>query len=116
MSEMNGQHSDADEQAAQKTREHNSRVFGWISGLALIVVPWMVAGFIATASTMVGPSDWSAERVFPWALLAGLAVGLVWVVFGSLRSRSFARGAIPGTAISLGLMGAVYVIGLITQG
>lgn len=113
MSEMNGQHSHAElEQEAHEVREKNGRVLGWISGLGLLVVPWFVAGFVATAATMVGSSSWSAERVFPWAFPAAVAIGLLWVAFGSLRISQFARGAIPGTAISLGVIGAIYLVSL----
>ena len=90
MTKMNGRHSDAD-RAASTARDDNGRVLGWISGLSLLVLPWFVAGFVATAATMVGPSGWSAEAVFPWAMLAGIALGLAWVVLGSLRISHFAR-------------------------
>jgi hypothetical protein len=112
---MNGKHSDPEPEVRQ-ARDANGRVFGWVSGLGLLVVPWFVAGILATAGTMVGPSSWDAERTFPWFLLGTFVLGLVWVVIGSLRISNFARGAIPGTAISLGVTGAIYVIGLIVQG
>ncbi len=108
----NGRHSQT-ERAASAARDDNGRVFGWVSGLGLLVLPWFVAGFVATAATMVGPSGWTAERVFPWAMLAGIVLGLAWVVIGSVRISHFARGAVPGAAISLGVLGGIYLLSLL---
>ncbi len=98
---------------AASARDRTGRVLGWLSGLGLLVVPWVVAGVIATLGTMVGSRSWDAERAFPWLLLASLLGGLGWVVYGSLRISGFRRGALPGAAIALVVMGGVYVLGVV---
>ena len=98
---------------AQAGSGPNGRALGWLSGLALLVVPWVAAGVLATVGTMVGPESWSAERSFPWLLLASLAGCLGWVGYGSLRISGFVRGALPGAAIALGLIGGIYVLGVV---
>ena len=96
-------------------RERTGRVLGWLSGLALLVVPWIAAGLLATVGTMVGPEGWDAERAFPWLLLAALVAGLGWVVYGSVRISGFRRGALPGAAIALVVIGGIYVLGVVLQ-
>ena len=91
-------------------REGPGRVLGWLSGLGLLVAPWVAAGVLATLGTMVGPESWEAERTFPWLLLVGFVAGLGWIVFGSLRISGFRRGALPGTAISLSVLAGIYVL------
>jgi Ni/Fe-hydrogenase subunit HybB-like protein len=99
--------------AEQVSRDHSGRVLGWLSGLGLLVVPWIAAGVLATAGTMVGPESWDAERTFPWLVLAALVVGLGWVAYGSVRISGFRRGALPGTGIALAVFGAIYVLSAI---
>ena len=96
-----GRHDDSD-------RERDGRALGWASGLALLVAPWVVAGILATAVTMVGPDGWDAESTFPWALLAAFSAGIGWIVYGSTRISGFRHGAVPGTAIALVTIAAVY--------
>jgi hypothetical protein len=95
------------ERAAQ---ERAGRVLGWLSGLALLVVPWVAAGVLATVGTMVRPDRWDAESTFPWLLLATLVGGLGWVVYGSVRISGFRRGALPGAAIAVLVMGVIYLL------
>ena len=92
------------------SRERSGRVLGWLSGLGLLVFPWIAAGVLATAATMVGPESWEADRSFPWLLLATVVVGLGWVIYGSLRIPGFRRGALPGATIALALMGAGFLL------
>jgi len=96
-------------------RERTGQVLGWLSGLALLIVPGIAAGVLATVGTMVGPESWDAERTFPWLLLAALVVGLGWVVYGSVRINGFRRGALPGAAIALVVIGGIYVLGVVLQ-
>ena len=79
-----GRHDDSD-------RERDGRALGWASGLALLVAPWVVAGILATAVTMVGPDGWDAESAFPWALLAAFSAGIGWIVYGQRGSAIPAR-------------------------
>lgn len=80
-------------------RERSGRVLGWLSGLGLLVLPWIAAGVLATVGTMGGPESWDAERTFPWLLLVTLVAGLGWVVYGCVPISGFRRGALPGAAV-----------------
>lgn len=104
--------SAAGKRAAQA---RTGRVLGWLSGLGLLVVPWIAAGVLATVGTMVGPEGWDAEHTFPWLLLGTLVTGLGWVAYGSVRISGFRRGALPGTAIALVVIGAIYALGALLQ-
>jgi len=101
--------------AARDARERTGRVLGWLSGLGLLVVPWIAAGLLATIATMVGPGGWDAEHTFPWLLLGSLVGCLVWVTYGSVRISGFRRGALPGAAIALVVVGAIYLLGVVLQ-
>jgi hypothetical protein len=81
--------------------ERHGRLVGWVSGLALLVVPWIIAGVLATAVTTVGPASWDAETTFPWLLLAAYSAGIGWIVYGCVRIQGFRHGALPGTAVAL---------------
>lgn len=93
----------------------SGRVLGWLSGLGLLLGPWIAAGVLATVGTMVGPESWDAERTFPWLLPATLVAGLGWVVYGCVRISGFRRGALPGAAIALVVIGGIYVLGVVLQ-
>jgi len=97
------------------SRERTCRVLGWLSGLALLIVPGITAGVLATVGTMVGPESWEPEHTFPWLLLAAFVVGLGWVVYGSVRIRGFRRGALPGAAIALAVIAGIYVLGVVLE-
>jgi hypothetical protein len=90
--------------------EDPGRVLGWVSGLALLIVPWIVAGMLATAVTMVGPDSWDAESTFPWLSLVAFAAGIGWIIYGSVRIRGFRRGAFPGTAVALTTIAGIYLV------
>lgn len=94
-------------------REENGRILGWLSGLGLLVVPWVGAGMLATVGGMLGPESWDAERTFPWLLLSTCVAGLGWVTYGSVRIRGFRRGALPGTAMALTVIGVVSLLLLV---
>lgn len=94
-------------------QERRRRALGWASGFALLVAPWIVAGILATAVTMVGPDSWDAEGTFPWFLLAAFAAAVGWIVYGSARISGFWRGAVPSTAIALVVIAVVYVLALV---
>ena len=96
-------------------RERNGRVLGWLSGLGVLVVPWIAAGIFATLGTMVGPESWAAERIFPWLLLAALVGGLGWIIYGTVRISGFRRGALPGAAIALVVIGGIYILAVVLQ-
>lgn len=95
--------------------ERPGRRLGWLSGLGLLVVPWVVAGLLATLGTVIGPESWAAETTFPWLLLASFAGGLGWIGYGSIRIRGFRRGALPGAAIALLVLVGTYLLVLLLQ-
>jgi hypothetical protein len=76
------------------------RVLGWISGLGILAVPWVVAGVVSTFLP-------EPETAFPWAFAVALCAMVVWIVYGVLRIPRFARGAVIGTAIVIGIVAAV---------
>ena len=94
-------------------QERRGRALGWASGLALLPAPWVVAGVLATAVTMVGPDSWDAESTFPWFLLAAFATALGWIAYGSVRITGFRRGAVPGTAVALVTIAVIYGLALV---
>jgi Ni/Fe-hydrogenase subunit HybB-like protein len=100
---------------SRASQERTGCVLGWLSGLGLLVAPWIAAGVLATISTMVGPEAWDAEHTFPWLLTGALAAGLGWVVYGSVRISGFRRGAMPGAVIALLVFGAIYLLGVALQ-
>ncbi len=95
--------------------ERAARVLGWVSGLALLVVPWIAAGVLATVGTMVGPASWEAERTFPWLLLAAFLGGLGGIAYGSVRISGFRGGALPGAAIAMLVLVGGYIVILVLQ-
>lgn len=110
---MTGRHVRPDEDRTAQQR--SGRVLGWLSGLALVVVPWVVAGVLATVGTIVRPDSWGAERTFPWLLLVTFVVGLAAVAYGSVRISGFRRGALGGAMIALFVMVGGYLLGLVLQ-
>ncbi len=104
------------EAEVRAAREHTGRTLGWLSGLGLLVVPWIAAGMLSTIGALAGQEAWGAERTFPWLLLGTVVAGLGWVAYGSVRILGFRRGALPGTAIALVVVGAIYLLGLVLQG
>ncbi len=79
------------------------RVWGWLSGLGLGAVPWLIAGVISTFSG-------DPEATFPWALAAGFALMVGWITYGSVRIRGFRRGALVGSALVLGSSALLWAI------
>ncbi len=103
---MTGVHEDS-------SREATGRVLGWVSGLGLLVVPWIVAGVLATAAGVAGQENWNPEVTFPWFLLAAFLTGLGWIGYGCARMPGFRRGALPGTAIALTAIAGIYLATLV---
>lgn len=95
--------------------ERAGRALGWVSGLALLVAPWIAAGVLATVVSMVGPGSWDPEATFPWLLLATFAAGLGGVTYGSVRSRGFRRGALRGAAVALVIAAGLFLVALLLR-
>lgn len=109
MSRLRPRHRTAD----PGTGEGSAVTLGWTSGLALLVVPWVGAGILATLGSLVGRESWQPERTFPWLLLVTGVACVGWLVYGSLRLPGFRRGALPGAAIAVALIAAVGTAGLV---
>jgi hypothetical protein len=84
------------------------RVWGWLSGLGLGVVPWLAAGAISTFSG-------DPEATFPWALGAGLVLMAGWIVVASARFRGFGPAALAGSAIALCASALLWAILVLLQ-
>lgn len=84
-------------------RIRNGRVWGWLSGCGVVIAPWLVAGVISTFSP-------DPEATFPWVLLGAFVTMVGWITFGSLRIPEFRRGALLGSALTLGVFGVAYLL------
>ncbi len=85
----------------------DGRVLGWLSGLGIVAAPWLVSGIVATFTP-------EPESSFLW-LFGGAFVGMVaWVVYGIVRIPRFAKGALIGSAIALGIAVALFVLLIVT--
>lgn len=89
--------------------EHRSRrtgdgkVSGWLSGLGIVVIPWIASGIVSTFLP-------EPETMFPWVLLAAFVAMIGWIAYGSVRIPRFRRGALTGSAIALGAVGLLYAL------
>ncbi len=77
------------------------RIWGWLSGLGLMIAPWLVAGVVSTFTP-------DPEAVFPWAFLAALVGMLGWIAYGSVRLPGFRKGGIAGSVIALATFGIIF--------
>jgi len=76
------------------------RVLGWLSGFGLVFFPWVAAGVVSTFLP-------EPETAFPLVLAGAFAVMVVWIVYGVFRIPRFARGALIGAGIVLGVLAAL---------
>ena len=86
--------------------EHRSRrtgVLGWLSGLGIVVIPWIASGIVSTFLP-------EPETSFPWVFLAAFVVMVGWIAYGSARIPRFRRGALLGSVIVLGVVGILYAL------
>jgi hypothetical protein len=90
--------------------EPGGRVLGWLSGLGLVVVPWVGAGVLSTVAGVLGSDAWDPERTFGWWLLLAFLVMVGWLVIGSVRIAGFRRGAVRGAVVSLAGWGLVLAL------
>ncbi|MEZ5096077.1 MAG: hypothetical protein R2731_08065 [Nocardioides sp.] len=95
---------------ADAARGRSIRLLGWLSGLGVLVVPWVLGGILASVGGMVGPESWSPERTFGRLAGACLVVWLLWVAYGSVTIHGFRRGALVGGALALSALGLGYVL------
>ena len=78
-------------------------MLGWLSGLGFIFVPWVAAGVVSTFLP-------EPEVAFPWVLAVASGVMLLWIIYGIVRIPRFARGALTGAAIVVGVVAAAVVV------
>lgn len=76
---------------------------GWLSGLGIAVVPWVASGIVSTFLP-------DPETTFLWVLLAALVAMVGWIAYGIVRIPGFRRGALLGSAISLGVVGLLAAV------
>jgi len=89
-------------------RTNGGRLWGWLSGLGIVVFPWVAGGIVSTFLP-------EPETMFPWVLLAAFAAMIGWIAYGIARIPGFRRGALLGSAISLSIAGLLYVLVLLAQ-
>lgn len=78
-------------------------VLGWLSGLGVVAIPWLVSGIVSTFLP-------DPEASFAWILLAACGVMLGWIVYGIVRIPRFAKGALIGSAITIGIVLALFLL------
>jgi hypothetical protein len=78
-------------------------VLGWLSGLGVFAVPWLVSGVVSTFLP-------DPETSFPWLFLAALVAMVGWIAYGIARIPRFARGALIGSAIVIGVVAALLLL------
>jgi len=75
-------------------------VLGWLSGLGIVVIPWLVSGVVSTFLP-------EPESSFLWVMLAAFVAMVGWIVYGIIRIPRFAKGALIGSAIALATVGVL---------
>lgn len=99
----------------QEARARSIRVLGWLSGLGVLVVPWLAAGVLSSVGGILRPEAWNPEGTFGGLFLVSLLGWLGWVAYGSVRIRGFRRGALLGSVIGLVVLGVPYLLVLTLQ-
>lgn len=84
----------------RETRIKNGRVLGWLSGLGIVGIPWLVSGIISTFTP-------EPESSFLWVFGGAFVAMVGWIVYGIVRVPRFRRGALIGSAIALGIVVAL---------
>ncbi len=82
----------------------DGRILGWISGLGIVAVPWIVSGIVSTFTSE--PETW-----FPWVFFVAFVAMVGWIVYGIVHFPGFRRGSLIGSAIALGVV--VVLLGLL---
>jgi len=81
----------------------SGRILGWLSGLGIIAVPWIVSGIISTFTP-------EPESSFPWVFLAAFVAMVGWIVYGVIRIPRFRKGALIGSGIALAVVALLYIL------
>ena len=90
------------------TKPLPGRMYGWLSGVGLLIVPWIMAGVISTFSG-------DPESFFPKALLGVFVVMVGWLVYGCARIPGFRRPALLGSAFAVAVVAFLYLLALGVQ-
>lgn len=86
----------------------NGRALGWVSGLGIVIIPWIASGIVSTFLP-------EPEKAFQWVLLAAFVAMIGWIAYASVRLPRFKRGAFLGSAIAMGIVGALYALVRLSQ-
>ncbi len=97
------EHTDMADVEHRSRRTGDGKVLGWLSGLGIVVIPWIASGIVSTFLP-------EPETSFPWVFLAAFVVMVGWIAYGSARIPRFRRGAVVGSVIVLGVVGILYVL------
>lgn len=102
------EHAGMVDRGHSRSRTGDGTVLGWLSGLGIVVIPWIASGIVSTFLP-------EPEASFPWVFLAAFVAMIGWIAYGSSRIPRFRRGAILGSVISLGVFGLIYALLLLAQ-
>ena len=83
-------------------------MLGWVSGLSLLLAPWIVAGIISTLTP-------DPEAAFPWGFAFGFVAMAAWIGFGSWRIPGFRKGGLMGSAMALGVFAVLFGVLFLMQ-
>ncbi len=97
------QYGKMDDGERRSARIGDGKALGWLSGLGIAVVPWVASGIVSTFLP-------DPETAFLWVLVAALVAMVGWIGYGIARIPGFRRGALLGSAISLGVIGLLAAI------
>lgn len=86
----------------------DGRALGWISGLGMPFLAWLLAGIVSTFTP-------EPETSFGYVLAGSTVVVGGWLVYGSTRIPGFKGGAVRGALVSLGVGVALWITLLLIQ-
>jgi hypothetical protein len=84
-------------------RTGDGKVLGWLSGLGIVIVPWIASGIVSTFLP-------EPETSFQWVFLAAFVAMVGWIAYGSARISRFRQGALMGSMIALSVVGILYAL------
>jgi len=93
----------------RSARTGDGRVLGWLSGLGIVAVPWIVSGIISTFTP-------EPESSFLWVFLVAFVAMVGWIIYGIVRLPRFRKGALLGSAIALSVVLLLFVLLHVSQG
>lgn len=95
-------------------KDANGRIFGWISGLGVVFVPWLAAGILSTLAGMFS-ERLNPETTFPVILAGSTAAMVAWLIYGVVRIPGFRKGAARGSLLAVAIAVVLYGLILLAQ-